>query len=125
MGRGVTLSTPESARSAQRREETMAPKKMVTKAETAPVVEVGGPSGPTKIPKTSVNTRTIIPSPAASDASERSEARNPRTKRTEVVQEQLVLTNPDATPQQPEVSIEPKEKEGTSVAPDVLVQEGG
>ena len=124
MGHDVVLGVPRSARSAQRREETMA-SKMATKAETAPVVEVGGPSRPTKIPKMPMNTRVIIPSPAASDVSERSEVRNPREKRAEAAHEQPVLTVPDPAPHQPEVPIEPKEKVGPSVVPDILVQEGG
>ena len=65
----------------------MASKKKATKAETAPAFEVGGPSGLAKIPKTPVNTSMVIPSPAASNASERSKARNPRNKKAVVVQE--------------------------------------
>ena len=115
------LETPESARNAQRREETMVPKKTATKAKTALAMEVGGPSGLSKIPKTLMNTITIIPSPAASDASERSEARNPRRKRLEVAQEQPVLI----VPQPQEVPLEPKEKGDPSDAPGIVMQEGG
>ena len=103
MGRDVTVGAPESARSTQRRRSVkrlgkMAPKKTATRADTASVAEVGGPSGPSKVaitPKVPMNTRTIIPSPTGSSASERSEARNPREKRVEVAQHQPVLPNPE------------------------------